>query len=130
MSSPKEYRAPVSGGDECMRAPRVAVFTIDEAKARNIFALAVIAKVHDLYKVQKFDYGADYLQFDPQVDEEDATEQGEENSVRTECDCLNVSRNDFWFSAYIKHTDSRVECEQQSIRELAQHFGLAVEIGS
>ncbi len=75
-----------------------------------------------LYKIEKFDYRAKYLKYDPEQDPEDARLAGEENEFRTEADVLNVSDTEFWFSAYIKHTDIEVLSEQQGIDDLAKHF--------
>jgi hypothetical protein len=81
-------------------------------------------KINDLYKVERFDYQAKYLKFDPTEDPENAALAGEENEFRTEADVLNVSDTEFWFSAYIKHTDIEVLSEQLRIDEIAKHFGL------
>ena len=51
---------------------------------------------------------------------EEAKLAGEENEFRTEADVLNVSDTEFWFSAYIRHTDIEVVSEQQRIDELAK----------
>ena len=37
-----------------------------------------------------------------------------------------MSDTEFWFSAYIKHTDIQVLSEQQRIDELVRHFELAM----
>jgi hypothetical protein len=41
---------------------------------------------------------------------------------RTEANVLNVSDKEFWFSAYIKHTDIEILSEQQRIDDLVQRF--------
>lgn len=127
MSESKNYRVEVHGGGECDNAPGVAVFSIAEESAREIVKLAGLVKEHGLHKVEKFDYRAEFLQFDPETDPEDAENAGEGNDVRTECDCLNVSDDEFWFTAYIKHTDVKVSCKGQSIADLKAHFGLAAD---
>jgi hypothetical protein len=119
----KTFRTEVRHGNENYNdVPSVVEFSIDEATAAQIILLAAIVKSNDLYKVEKFDYRARYLNHDPDQDPEDATLAGEENEFRTEADVLNVSEEEFWFSAYIKHTDIEILSEQQRIDGLVQHF--------
>jgi hypothetical protein len=110
------------GNDNYNDVPSVVEFSIDEATAAQIIRLAAIVKSNDLYKVEKFDYRARYLKHDPEQDPQDAKLAGEENEFRTEVDVLNVSDTEFWFSAYIKHTDIEDLSEQQGIDDLAKHF--------
>lgn len=125
MSIKKTYRVAVKGGGECDVSPGVAIFDINEEEARQIVKLAAMVRANDLHKVEKFDYRAEFLQFDPETDPEDAAEAGEENFVRTELECLNVTRDDFFISAYIKHTGIKVSCVGQTIADLMSHFGLS-----
>lgn len=122
--SPKLYCAAVHGGGDLDVSPSVAVFYVDEQLARDIIKFASLVKANDVYKIERFDYRADFLQFNPETAPEDAEEAGEDNSVRTECDCLVVTGNDFFFRAYVRHTDIEVECAAQSVSNLASHFGL------
>lgn len=123
MDNSKIFRTEARcGNDNYNDVPSVVKFSIDEATAAQIIRLAAIVKSNDLYKVEKFDYRAMYLKHDPEQDPEDAKLAGEENEFRTEADVLNVSDNEFWFSAYIKHTDIEILSEQQRIDALVQHF--------
>ncbi|KAH0435496.1 hypothetical protein [Paraburkholderia fungorum] len=124
---PKVYRVEVRGGGDLDNTPGIAVFQVSEESARNIVKLSGVVKANDLYKVERFDYRADFLQYDPEVNPDDAEEAGEENSVRTDCDVLVVTDAEFFFRAYVKHTDVSVECEAQSIAALAAHFGISSE---
>ncbi|WP_377806717.1 hypothetical protein [Azospirillum sp. A29] len=130
MADPKTYTAECSASSEYSTIPAVVVFSIDEAKAREIIRLAGLVKEHDLLRVKKFDYDAVWLNTEPAPSDEDAEDCDEEPSeiddddVSTECDCLNVSEDSFWFSCILKHTDTEVCGAHQSVRELAEHFGL------
>jgi hypothetical protein len=125
MDNVKTFRTEVRcGNDNYNDIPSEVEFSIDEAAAAEIIRLAAIVKSNDLYKVEKFDYRARYLKHDPEQDPEDAELAGEENEFRTEADVLNVSDTEFWFSAYIKHTDIEVLSEQQGIDDLAKHFAI------
>jgi hypothetical protein len=124
MVNSKTYRTEARyDNDNYNDVPSVVEFSIDETTATEIIRLAAIVKSNNLYKVVKFDYRATYLEFDPEQDPEDAKLAGDQNEFRTEADVLNVSDKEFWFSAYIKHTDIEILSEQQSIDDLVQHFG-------
>jgi hypothetical protein len=124
MDNSKTFRTTVRyGNDNYNDVPTVVEFSIEETTAAEIIRLAAIVKSNDLHKVVKFDYRARYFKYDPEEDPEDAKIAGEENEFRTEVDALNVSDKEFWFSAYIKHTDIEILSEQQRIDDLVQHFG-------
>ena len=124
QSQSKQYCVEAHGGGDCDNTPSVANFYIDEATAKLIGQLAEYVKANDLYTVVKWDARAWFLQFDPETEPEDAAEAGAENDVRTECDRLMVSADEFWFAAYIKHTDAEVSSERQPIGALLAHFGI------
>jgi hypothetical protein len=125
MDNSKVFRTEVCCDNENYNdIPTVAEFTIDEATAADIIRLAAIVKANCIYKIERFDYRAKYLKYDPEQDSEDAKLAGEENEFRTEADILNVSDREFWFSAYIKHTDIKILSEQQRIDDLVRHFAL------
>ena len=131
MDNSKTFRTEVRcGNDNYNDIPTVVAFSINEASAAEIIRLAGIVKANGLYKIEKFDYRAEYLKYDPEEDPEEAKLAGEENEFRTEADVLNVSDEEFWFSAYIKHTDIEILSEQQSIDDLVQHFGFERQAAS
>jgi hypothetical protein len=125
MENSTTFRTEVRcGNDNYNDVPTVVEFIIEEATAAEIIRLAAIVNTNGLYKVERFDYRARYLKFDPKENREDADLAGEDNEFRTEADVLNVSDTEFWFSAYIKHTDIEVLSEQLRIDDLAQRFDL------
>ncbi|TBR77017.1 MAG: hypothetical protein EPN64_04660 [Burkholderiaceae bacterium] len=126
-AGPKRYIVEAHGGGDLDwdGSPSVAVFQVDEALARDIIRFSSLVKAENVYKIERFDCHADFLRYDPETNREEALEAGEKNSVRTECDVLVVTGEDFFFRAYVKHTDVEIECEGQPISALAQHFGLA-----
>jgi hypothetical protein len=131
MDNSKTFRTEARcGNDNYNDVPTVVEFTIDEATAAEIIRFAAIVKANDLYKVERFDYRATYLKYDPEQDPEDAKLAGEENEFRTEAEVLNVSDTEFWFSAYIKHTDIEILSEQQRIDDLVQHFSFERQAAS
>ena len=125
MENSTTFRTEVRcGNDNYNDVPTVVEFIIEEATAAEIIRLAAIVNTNGLYKVERFDYRARYLKVDPKENPEDAELAGEDNEFRTEADVLNVSDTEFWFSAYIKHTDIEVLSEQLCIDDLAQRFDL------
>ena len=124
MKQSIEYRVEAHRGGDCDNLPNTVVFHIEEATARVIAELASLIESHDLYRIEKWDHRARFLQFDPQTEAEDAVAAGEENDVRTECDRLVVSATEFGFAAYIKHTDIEVTSDMRPIAEVLEHFGL------
>ena len=131
MDKSKTFRTEARcGNDNYNDVPSVVEFGIDEETAAEIIRLAAIVKSNYLYKVEKFDYRAKYLKYDPNEDPEDAKLAGEENEFRTEADVLNISDDEFWFSAYIKHTDIEILSEPQLIYNLVEYFGFQRQVAS
>lgn len=129
MSDSKRYRAEVSSTSDYSDIPAVVEFSIDKPAAMEIIRLADIVKGHDLYKVEKFDWRATYLKHDREDTSVEA-EDGKENEISTDAATLNVSDTHFWFSAFLRHTNVEITCEQQCVGDLAKHFGLAPTDGS
>lgn len=124
MSNAKRYSTEVRTDDEWAVPPQTAIFTIDEETAKAIINFSQLVKDNGLHKVEKFEYLATYFNEDPEyADDKDA-----DNEVRTDCDCLNVSSDEFWFSAYAKHTSIGYVTDHQSISELANHFGIELTV--
>jgi hypothetical protein len=121
----KMYRAAVRTDSDYDDIPSLALFAMREDDARTVAGLSMLVREHALHKVERFDYRAHFYRYDPEQGPADAEEAGEENEARTECDCLNVSDTEFWYSAYLKHTAVEVLTERQPIADLLAHFGLA-----
>ncbi len=100
-----DFNINVSTDDEFADIPEKAIFTIDVNTKKLIQELAHIAEVNNLYKLEKFDYRVEWFDDD-------------DKDVVTEADTLNVSCSDFWFSAYLKHTNIEIVTERISIVRL------------
>ncbi|WP_423458867.1 hypothetical protein [Ottowia sp. VDI28] len=126
MQDDKLFRTEVSSSDEYAVLPAVAEFSIDVSTAREILRLSAVVKAHGLYKVEKFDYRAQYLSHDDEEDSDQTdSDDDDDRFVRTEADTLNVSDRHFWFAAYLKHTDIEISSQQLPIGDLISHFNLA-----
>ena len=117
---PKQYATSVRTDSDYDEIPSTVDFAIGESTAREIVDLARLVKERGLYKVEKFDYRATYHNAEGE-DEDESVE-----DARTECDTLNVSDTEFWYSAYIKHTKVEILTERQSVADLAAHFGIQI----
>jgi hypothetical protein len=124
LQDDKLFRTEVSSTDEYADLPAAVEFSIDLSTAREILLLSAVVKTHGLYKVEKFDYRAQYLSCSDEeaLDRTDSVE--DDRFVRTEADTLNVSDTHFWFAAYLKHTDIEISSEQLPIGDLVSHFNL------
>ncbi|MDI9689731.1 hypothetical protein [Burkholderia cenocepacia] len=130
----KHYRTDVRSDSDYDELPEVVAFSVDEATARGIVRLSALVTANGLYKVEKFDYRASYFRRDPEKGPSEGPEAAEvddgDNDVRTDADCLNVSETEFWFSAYLKHTDVEILSERKRISELVEFFGIVAETGN
>jgi hypothetical protein len=124
MTDSKYFRTEVRSDHEFVDLPAVVECAIDAATAAEFVQLAGLVKSHGLYKVEKLDWRASYLKFDPDLDPQAYAAAGEDNELRTEADVLNVSDTSFWYSACLKHSDIEVRSEHQSLKDLAKDFGL------
>lgn len=113
----KKYRTECRTDSDYDDIPVAVEFEINQDAAEEIVRLSKLVATNGLFKVEKFDYSASYYNGDENGDASDET-------ARTDSDCLNVSETEFWFSAYLKHTDVEVLSERQRIQELASYFGL------
>ncbi len=95
----KSYTSEVRSDNEFVELPEQATFEIDLNTADRIRRLAVAVKERDAYKIVVYDYRVDW-------------------GDRTDCDQLNVSVDEFWFSTYIKHTDIKIVTDHFRISEL------------
>ena len=117
----KQYRTEVRTDSDYDEIPGAVEFVIDEATAREIVRLAVLIKANGLYKIEKFDYRAAWI---------DSPDSEHPENIRVDAGALNVSETEFWFSTYIKHTDVQILSERQRIGDLMDFFGLNAEAGT
>lgn len=124
MFKDKPFRTEVRSDDEYADIPAIVEFTIDVATAREIIRLSQFVKANGLYKVEKFDWRARYFKRSLDDSSDDSENHDDDNDVRTEADIINISDNEFWFSAYLKHTNVEILSEHQGIKDLAVHFNI------
>ena len=105
----KHYEVNVTSNDGYADIPSKAKFDIELHLAKNIIELSELVAAHGLQHVERFCYEATYL------DHNDET-------VRTDCDCLHVTSDEFCFTAFLNDTSVEIRADFQSIDELKKHF--------
>jgi hypothetical protein len=98
----KEFTSDVRTDAECGNIPSEAKFVLFNSDAIEIRKLQKFLQDNGLYQVEKFDYRVEWLD-----------NNGED--TRTDSDCLHVSQTDFWFSAYLKHTNTEILTDRYNI---------------
>ena len=112
----KAYRTDARSDREHDTLPTLVVFELSNDAAKQISKLASIVKEHGLKLVEVFDSNARFM----------TDEQGAQH-IETELGMLRVSSSEFWFAAYLKHTQVMVLSERLPISELMQHLGTSVD---
>lgn len=102
--------------------PICAIVDLDEDAANKIRLFSRFVQNNGLYKLEKFDYrplwlGHDVLEDEPLTDEDRA------DTVPVEMVCLNVSGDDFWWSAYLKSSGVLIETRKVLIADLPKLIG-------
>lgn len=82
-----------------------AVVDLTEEAISRIKQLGTAAQNLGVYKVVEFDYSCDLKEADYNLDLVDGKEPLKEDSIATDCDCLNVTTTDFFWSGYYKGDD-------------------------
>lgn len=118
---PLKYISNLRSDNEYADLPAQAIFEIDEHAATRIAMLARSVLQADAHKIEVFDHRTTWLKQECETtdDLEDP-----ENHERVECDTLIVSRDEFWFAGYLKHSNVRIFTDRQRISDMLAHFGI------
>lgn len=88
-----------------------AVVTLGAKAISRIKELAATAQSFQLYKAVEFDYACELKQSDYDGDLVDGKEPLQEESISSDCDCLNVTTTDFFWSGHYKNVDALWETQ-------------------
>lgn len=88
-----------------------AVIDLDATLIERIKKLAVVVRQMKAYKISEFNHACDFMvaDWDAEPDNGKVALKGFEG--RMECNTLNVTDSDFFWSGYYKHTDVRWETD-------------------
>ncbi len=126
----KAFTSEVFGAGDYDETPDLAEFAITKKVAQEIIRLSRIVTYNKLHTIDLFDYTPNWLKIELFVENDTGVEPLEEKRVpaSTEGSTLNISADQFWFSAYIKHTDIKFRTDRFSIkRDLSEPFGIVYQ---
>ena len=88
-----------------------AIIDLDAATIERIKALSAAVRGLKVYKVSEFDNVCDFMTADWDAELDNGKVALKEFEGRMECNTLNVTDDDFFWSGYYKHSDIRWETD-------------------
>lgn len=88
-----------------------AIIDLDAATIERIKALSAAVRYLKVYKVSEFDNDCDFMTADWDAEPDNGKVALKEFEGRMECNTLNVTDDDFFWSGYYKHSDIRWETD-------------------
>ena len=88
-----------------------AIIDLDAATIERIKALSAAVRAMKVYKVSEFDNDCDFMTADWDAEPDNGKVALKEFEGRMECNTLNVTDDDFFWSGYYKHSDIRWETD-------------------
>jgi len=86
-----------------------AIIDLDAKSIERIMALSTAVRDLKVYKVAEFNYDCDFMTADWDAEPDNGKVALKEFEGRMECNTLNVTDSDFFWSGLYKHTDVRWE---------------------
>lgn len=86
-----------------------AIIDLDAKSIERIMALSAAVRDLKVYKVAEFNYDCDFMTADWDAEPDNGKVALKEFEGRMECNTLNVTDSDFFWSGLYKHTDIRWE---------------------
>ena len=104
--------------------PTVVKVTINDEQLARMRHLAAVVAVEKAYKIELFDYSAEWIagvSLDEYGDDLELLEGAKTTDVASiDCECLNVSSDSFKWTAYLKHTSVELKTEYIWLAEMDQ----------
>jgi hypothetical protein len=88
-----------------------AIIDLDAKSIEHIRALSAAVRDLQVYKVAEFNYDCDFMTADWDAEPDNGKVALKEFEGRMECNTLNVTDDDFFWSGLYKHTDIRWETD-------------------
>ena len=88
-----------------------AIIDLDAATIERIKTLSAAVRALKVYKVSEFDNDCDFMTADWDAEPDNGKVALKEFEGRMECNTLNVTDDDFFWSGYYKHSDIRWETD-------------------
>lgn len=118
----KKFFAHVEADSEFDDVPGAAVFEITSVLAAEIIRFAALVTANDLCSVERFNYEPTWYESSYE-DIDDVENDLDAKIARTDCDCLAVSAQEFWFSASLKNSSVSFQTEFFPLSSLAELIG-------
>jgi hypothetical protein len=107
--STKKLILPISDNSDFFMATDYAVIELTTDMIARIRKLSEAVRNLEVYRISEFNYDCAFMVADYEADPENGKVALKEFEGRTECNTLNVTDNDFFWSGYYKHTSVRWE---------------------
>lgn len=105
----KKLIIPISDNSDFFEAADYAVIGLNAKKIDRIRMLSAVVRDLEVYRISEFNHDCEFMVADYDADPENGKVAMKEFVGRTECNTLNVTNNDFFWSGYYKHTSVRWE---------------------
>ena len=106
----KKLIIPISDNSEFFsEAADYAVIELSAESIDRIRKLSVVVRQMNAYRISEFNYDCEFMVADYEAEPENGKVAMKEFEGRMECNTLNVTDNDFFWSGYYKHTSVRWE---------------------
>ena len=106
----KKLIIPISDNSEFFsEAADYAVIELNAESVERIRKLSVVVRQMKVYRISEFNYDCKFMVADYETDPENGKVAMKEFEGRMECNTLNVTDNNFFWSGYYKHTSVRWE---------------------
>jgi hypothetical protein len=99
----------ISDSSDFLEVADYAVVELSTDLIARIKKLSEAVRSLDVYRISEFNYECAFMVADYEADPENGKVAIKEFEGRTECNTLNVTDNDFFWSGYYKHTSVRWE---------------------
>jgi len=116
----KKLIIPLSDNSDFFEAADYAVIELNPDRIDRIRKLSVVVRQMKVYRISEFNYDCEFMVADYEADPEHGKVALKEFEGRTECNTLNVTDNDFFWSGYYKHTSVRWESASVSLKVLKE----------
>jgi hypothetical protein len=114
----KKLIIPISDNSDFFEAADFAVIELNADRIDRIRKLSAVVRELEVYRISEFNYDCAFMVADYEADPENGKVTMKEFEGRTECNTLNVTDNDFFWSGYYKHTSVRWESASVSLEVL------------
>lgn len=127
----KKLIIPISDNSDYFEAADYAVIELNADRINRIRKLSAVVRDLEVYRISEFNYDCKFMVNDYETDPENGQVAMREFEGRTECNTLNVTDNDFFWSGYYKHTSVRWESASVPLTALDEdgEYDLREEVG-